>query len=96
MTRQSWLDEAGQTTQIDEYAQRLDSFVEAMADGRVDRHEVERQEERLVALMKQVEPQLSDDVHAQVTQLLCELTALNYLQVLHELSQSRPATQFHG
>jgi hypothetical protein len=96
MARKSWLDETGQTTQIDEYAQRLAPLVDALADGRVDRQEVDRQEERLVALMKQVEPRLSDELHAQVTQLLCELSAFNYMQVLHDLSQSRPATRFQG
>ena len=40
------------------------------------------QEQRLVALMKEVEPTLNDAQHGQVTKLLCELTAYNVMQTL--------------
>ena len=34
--RQSWLDEATGSPQIDEYTQKLAGFVAAMADGQID------------------------------------------------------------
>ena len=94
--RQSWLDESTDTPLIEEYARQLGSYVQTVADGRVDRSELDAQEERLVALLKDVEPKLDDDLHAQVTRLLCELTAYNLMQVLHELQSSRPKSAFRG
>ncbi len=91
----SWLDDSKEPV-IEQYASRLDSFLSTMADGQVDENEVEAQEARLVKLMQQVEPQLSPELHAQVTQLLCELTAYDLMQCLHALSEARPKTQFRG
>jgi hypothetical protein len=94
--RTKWLDEAGDTPMIHEYANRLSGFIEAMADGKIETRELKDQEARLVALMKQVEPELDDKVHEQVTHLLCELTAYNIMHTLHELMANRPTTKFRG
>ncbi len=91
--RKSWLDDKTQEPLIDQYAQKLSSFIDALADGRVDAAEVERQEERLVSLMKEVEPSLDDATHEKVTQLMCELSAYNLMQFLHSLHEARPATK---
>jgi hypothetical protein len=94
--RQNWLDEATQTPLIEEYTQKLSSFVEVMADGQIDNREIAEQEQRLIAMMKQVEPTLDDQTHEQVTRLLCELTAYNVMQTLSALQAARPKTTFHG
>ena len=96
MARKSWLDDQAQTTMIDDYAQNLGSFVDAMADGIVDSHEVAAQEQRVVALMKEIEPQLDDTMHEQLTKLLCELSAYNVMQTLNSLYEVRPKTRFQG
>ena len=99
MARESWLADDGQSTIIDDKAKNLDSFVEAMADGHIDDKEVAAQEERLMAVMKEVEPLLDDATHAKVTELLCELSAFNVMQVLHDLYEARLAasqTKFVG
>ena len=67
-----------------------------MADGKVDDAEIKAQEARLVALMKEVEPLLDDALHEKVTQLLCELTAYDLMQMLHQMQQARPQTMFRG
>ena len=67
-----------------------------MADGRIDDRELSAQEQRLVTSLKEVEPTLSDAQHAQVTKLLCELTAYNVMQTLNSLQSSRPKTKFQG
>jgi len=95
MARQSWLSDSD-TPLIDEYATKLTSFVEAMADGKIETHELEGQEERLVGMMKTLEPKLDDEIHAQVTELLCEMTAYNLMQMLHTMNESRPKTTFQG
>ena len=94
--RQSWLDDKSQTTLIDEYTQKLTTFMVALADGQVDDAELAAQEQRLVALMKDVEPSLNDALHDKVTRLLCELTAFNVMQTLNSLQSGRPKATFQG
>jgi hypothetical protein len=95
-TRSAWFDEASATPMIAEQARRLDSFLAAMADGKVDESEIKGQEARLVKLMKELEPLLDDNLHAKVTQLLCELTAYDLMQTLHAMQAARPTTVFRG
>lgn len=95
-SRSSWLDADSHQPVIDRYARRLAPFVEAMADGKIDEAEVAAQEKRLVKLMKEVEPALPPDLHAKVTQLLCELTAYDLMRILHSMEQARPKTVFQG
>lgn len=96
MSRTSWFDEKSQTPQIEQYARNLTSFMEALADGKVDEAELQAQEARLTAIMKEVEPLLDDNLHGKVTQLLCELTAYDLMQTLHEMQRSRRKTTFRG
>ncbi len=92
----AWFDGAKHTSLIAEKAQQAESFLAAMADGRVDESEVAAQENRLVALMAEIEPQLSAELHAKVTDLLCELTVYDFMQAMISLEQSRPKTTFRG
>jgi hypothetical protein len=94
--RTPWLDEATETPLIGEHASRLAGFMEAMADGKIETHELQAQEARLIDVMKRVEPELSDKLHADVTRLLCELTAYNIMHTLHELAGARQKTKFRG
>ena len=95
-TKSAWFDEAANVPIIAEEARRLDSFLSAVADGKVDEQEVKQQEARVVALMKEIEPRLDADLHSKVTDLLCELTAYDLMQFMNSLYQSRPKTQFRG
>src|SRR3712207_5171449 len=88
--RVSWLDDAGQKPRIEEYARKMQTFIDTMADGRVTKDELAAQEERLVALLKEVEPTLDDAQHEKVTRLLCELTAYDLMQALHTLQEAQP------
>jgi len=94
--RTAWLDEKSETPLIDQYVQRLASFLDAMADGRIEPHELKSQEARVVALMKTVEPALSDELHEQVTHLLCELSAYNIMHTIHQFVEATPKTKFRG
>ena len=91
-----WFDESSNASLIAEQAQRLDSYLSAMADGKVEASELKDQEARVVKLMKEVEPLLSEQIHAKVTQLLCELTAYDLMQYSHMLHAARPKTVFRG
>lgn len=94
--RVSWIDEETQSPVIEQHARQLDSFVQTFADGRVDESELENQEKRLTQLMKEIEPQLDDALHEKVTQLLCELTAYDIMQMFVTMQQARPQTTFRG
>ena len=92
----AWFDAARHTSLIAEKAQRTESFLAAMADGRIDAAEIAAQENRLVALMAEIEPQLTPQLHAKVTELLCELTVYDFMQAMASLEQARPKTAFRG
>jgi hypothetical protein len=94
--RTSWLDEKSDTPLIEDYARQMHSFLKAMADGVIEREELQKQEKTLVSLMKKIEPRLDDELHEQVTRLLCEITVYDMMHMLFELQGSPPATRFRG
>ena len=91
-----WFDDKSEAPLLAEYARKLDSFCDAVADGRVTTRELEEQEKRLVGIMKELEPLLSPEAHEKVTQLLCEVTAYDLMQAMHLAGKSRPKTTFRG
>ncbi len=95
-SRVPWLDANSDAPVIDEHATRLATFMDAVADGKISARELADQEARLVSAMKKVEPELSDALHADVTVLLCELTAYNIMKVIHEMAAAAPRTRFRG
>jgi hypothetical protein len=95
MARTSWLDDESDLPVIDEMVQKLKSFTEAMADGVVEKRELDEQQSRLTAAMKSVEGELTNELHAKVTRVLVELTAFNIMQTLHELQAER-VRRFRG
>ena len=94
--RINWFDEKSQTPLIEHYARKLTTFLDAMADGKIDDHEIKAQEARVTTLMKEIEPKLDDGMHSKVTELLCELTAHDLMQMLYQMQQARPKTVFRG
>jgi hypothetical protein len=89
MSRVSWFDDKTDLPIIDEQAQKLESFAAAMADGQIEKQELESQQDRLVKVMREVEGDLNDAQHAKVTRLLVELSAYNIMRLLHELQTER-------
>jgi hypothetical protein len=94
--RASWFDEKSHHLLIEENAKQMDSFLQAMADGKIEPSELRAQEERLVALMKELEPLLDDALHEKVTRLLCELVAYDQMQMVHTMQEARPRGVFRG
>ena len=93
MARTSWFDDS-ELPIIDEQVQKLESFTQAMADGVVEKRELEQQQNSLVAAMKAVESGLDDAQHEKVTRLLVELSAYNVMRLLHELQTLRVQKTF--
>ena len=96
MARTSWFDDDAEQPLIQEQVSKLESFTSALADGQVSKQELSGQEKRVVAAMKQLEPELSDALHAKVTTVLVELTAYNVMRLLHELQHERARLAFDG
>jgi hypothetical protein len=94
--RRSWLDDDSGEPMIHTYTERLKTFLDAMADGEIDGHEIEAQEGRLVELLRKVESKLDDELHHDVTELLCELTAYNIMHTVSGIAEATPKTQFQG
>ena len=94
MARTSWFDDKAEHPAIQERVSELESFTSALADGVITKQELAGQERRLVAAMKKVEAELSDDAHAKVTTVLVELTAYNVMRLLHELQSERARMTF--
>lgn len=94
--KSAWFDEASHTPIIADKARRAESFITAMADGRIDESELQAQQSRLVQLMQKIEPQLSPALHAEVTELLCELTVYDFMKAMESIQQARPRSTFQG
>jgi predicted transcriptional regulator len=94
MTRTNWLDDDTNLPLLDEKVHELRSFTDAMADGKVETHELQTQQDRVVKAMQAVESELSDELHAKVTALLIETTAYDIMRTLHELQSERLRTTF--
>jgi predicted transcriptional regulator len=96
VARASWFDDKTEYPIIHDQVQKLQTFTDALADGVVERGELEAQEQRLVAAMKQLEPALSDELHEKVTKVLVETSAYNIMRLLHELQAERARAAFSG
>lgn len=96
MARTSWFDDKAEHLVVHEQVTKLESFTSALADGVVTRQEMGKQEAKVVAALKTLEPQLNDAVHEQVTRVLVEMTAYNVMRLLHELQAERVKIAFEG
>ena len=96
MARTSWFDEKAEHLVVHEQVSKLESFTSALADGVITKQELAKQEARLVAALKTLEPQLNDAQHDQVTRVLVELSAYNVMRLLHELQAERAKIAFAG
>jgi hypothetical protein len=94
MARTSWFDDNAKHPLIQDQVSKLESFTSALADGVVTKKEITAQEQRLVAALKPLDKELSDELHAKVTAMIVELTAYNVMRLLHELQTERMRMAF--
>jgi len=84
MDRASWFDEETNELGFQEYVERMESWQEALADGRVTPDEIREQSERVAGLLRAFEPKLSDELHAELTTIFYELAVLYGMQRIAE------------
>jgi hypothetical protein len=94
MARTNWFDDKNEHPIFQDRLAKLESFTDALADGVVTQQELTGQEQRLIAAMKSLEPDLNDVLHAKATTLLVELTAYNVMRLLHELQAEHAKVAF--
>jgi hypothetical protein len=66
------------------------SWQQALADGRIEASEVEAQAKRVADRLRALEPTLSDEQHAAVTDVLYELSVLQSMQAFLARGPIRP------
>ena len=88
MARANWIDDENHPD-LDAHVSQLEHFTASIADGHIDKDELAKQEENVIAAMRAAESTLNDEQHALVTKLLVELTAYNVMGALHELAASQ-------
>ena len=93
--RTPWFDETGDTLLIDDHARKLAYFTDALADGRIEKKELDDAEWRVLELLKQVEPKLDDELHEQVTKLLVGVSAYCIMQTLAEVQSMADSAALH-
>lgn len=93
MARATWYDAEREQPRIEEQIHHLRGYVEALDDGVIDAGELDEQGRRVVAAMRAVEGRLDDALHADVTEVLLELTAYNVMRLLRVLQLRRGATR---
>ncbi|MDF2693796.1 MAG: hypothetical protein K0S65_2179 [Labilithrix sp.] len=102
MARRSWFErEQGSrpeddapTSPFSGSIERLESWQRAIEDGIIEPHEVAEQKDRLVALLRELEPMLDDAQHEKVTRVLEEwavLQAMHGTLLVEEFSNGGPA-----
>jgi 3-methyladenine DNA glycosylase Tag len=94
--RARWLDPKSHAPLIKQYAGQMESFLTAMADGKIEKSELSAQEKLLADLMREIEPNLDDDLHAKVTKLLCEITVYDMMQMTFAMQDAKPKAKFKG
>ena len=94
--RTAWLDPKSSAPLLKQYAEQMESFLKAMADGVIQESELQDQEKEIAALMKEIEPQLDDELHEKVTRLLCEVTVYDMMQMIVTMQASKPRGKFRG
>lgn len=83
MARRSWFEPTAGSSGASPFThsvERLESWQRAIEDGVIEPHEVAEQKDRVVALLRALEPMLDDAQHEQVTRVLEEWAVL---QAMH-------------
>lgn len=81
--RRSWFETRASGVEAAPFSgsvERLESWQRAIEDGVIEPHEVADQKERLVGLLRELEPMLDDAQHEKVTRVLEEWAVL---QAMH-------------
>jgi len=89
MARTSWFDQESDAIDFAEYVDDMNSWQEALADSVVTPEEMEQQMERVTELLREIEPKLSDELHAELTILFHELAVFYGMERIAQAQLAR-------
>lgn len=79
-SRIGWFGGETAELQLAQYFQRMESWHEAVADGVIAPEEIRDQGNRVIGLLKEVEPLINTEQHATLTKILYEMAVLQAMQ----------------
>jgi hypothetical protein len=79
-SRISWFDQEKGPLYLSEYFQRMSSWQQAIADGKITPEEIREQASRVISLLKEVEPLVNETEHQVITETLYEMAVLQAMQ----------------
>ncbi len=83
MATDGWFDGQGLDLQRDEFLDDHPGWQKYLADGVISASEILEQEAKIAAMLKELEPQLSEAVHAALTKVLLEYEVLINMALIH-------------
>ena len=83
MERDGWFDGNGVDLLRDEFLEDHAGWRRYIADGQITAAEILEQETRIIEMLKEVEPTLSDSQHAALTKVLLEYEVLVNMALVH-------------
>ena len=83
MDRDGWFDGKGVDLLRDEFLEDHAAWRRYIADGQITAAEILEQETRIIEMLKEVEPTLSDVQHAALTKVLLEYEVLVNMALVH-------------
>ena len=89
MARKKWFDPESNELEFTKYTGQMESWQRALADGVVEPTEVREQAERVAAMLRALEPKLSDELHEEITNVFFELSVLYGMQRLLEVTEEQ-------
>lgn len=89
MAKQSWFSDEGDDAAMKAFLDRMESWHDAMADGRVDEGELKGQAERVADLLRELDESLDEREHELATRALLEYAVLQAMQHSMAMSEAR-------
>ncbi len=83
MGRDGWFDGRGIDLLRDEFLETHAGWQKYIADGEITADEILEQENRIVAMLQKLEPELDDATHARLTKALLEYEVLVNMALIH-------------
>lgn len=83
MARDGWFDGEGLDLHRDEFLDGHAGWQKYIADGQITAGEILEQEAKIIAMLKKLEPKLSDELHAELTGVLLEYEVLINMALIH-------------
>jgi hypothetical protein len=83
MARDPWFDGKGLDLYREDFLETHPGWNKYIADRRITAGEILEQEVKIAAMLKKLEPTISDEVHGELTQVLLEYEVLVNMALIH-------------